>query len=150
MAEDEELRSELNRRMDALDNSFADLVKELRAGNGKQADNKMRSIQEEFSAEELQTIRDRREYEAWRRNAERFGEELEREADTLIEEQPDEEDDDEDESDEEDDDETLAPTAKTKAKPKAKPRPRGGRHPKAEPAEPEPEAGGILSWLVKD
>lgn len=136
-------------RLDELRAEFRDQISRLeraiQSGSKPRMERASRSLEDEFSEDEIRQLRETREYERFRRMAQRFGEELEREARLA---RDDEENDDEDEPEEEPEAEEEAPQPKPKAKKPAKPRPRGGRHQKPEPEETEP-AKGLLSWLVE-
>lgn len=146
-------------RIDELRAEFRDQISRLEraisSGSRPRVERASRALEDEFSEDEIRQLRETREYERFRRMAERYGDELEREArlagaDNGDEEEKQDEPDAEEEEDDEEGDEAAVPARpQQKAKKPAKPRPRGGRHPKPEPvAEPEP-AKGLLSWLVE-
>ena len=116
-------------RMDRLERMLGDLGNEIKkvnanGGSSKSVDRDIRSIESEFTAEELQAVRDTRAFEQFKRHADRYAEELEREA---VAAQKDEADDDDADDDDDDadgaDDQGVRDDAKPKPKPRAKPKP---------------------------
>lgn len=167
------MSDERDERLDRLEQMVGDLGRRMegalsRRGGPTVEDERgirrdAKRIEDEFTEDELNQIRGEREYNAFKRNADRYAAELEREA-LAAGAAGDDEDDDEDEGDDEhgddEDDEGDGGKPAAKRKPaagKRKPpaRPRGGRHEPPPPAEdPPPPAdkpqGGVLSWLFSD
>lgn len=142
--DDDEGGGELAELRAELRDAVARFEQALETGSPVRQQRAARTLEDEFSAEELQQLRDTREFERFRRLAERYGAELEQEADAAYDA---DEDGDDDEGDDDEGELEEAPKRKPKAKAKAKPA--GGRHPvPAVDEEPVGEAKGPLSWLV--
>lgn len=147
-------------RIDKLEGMVKDLGRMIErvsssgnSSNGqREVERQVRRIEDEFSDDELQMVREHRAYESFKRNVERYGQELEREA-ALARSSDDDDDDDDEDDDVDEDDDTEGEKPKPKAKTKAKPAPRkpASRH-KADDDDggdkPEPE--GLLARLMKD
>lgn len=123
----EELRAEFR-------DSIGRLEKAIKAGSEPRVKRASRALEDEFSEEEISQLRETREYERFRRMAERYAQEREREAKLNG-----------GADDDENDEEKPKPARKRKPAVKA----RGGRHEQEEP-EPEEEAKGPLAWLLSD
>ena len=155
-------------RIDALERRFETLnstiERALSRGNGSSAEveRQVRRIEDDFSPDELKMVRDHREYEAFKRNVERYGAELEREAALALASKPADDDandeDDDDEVDDEDDDEEDEASKRAPGKIKAKPKPTSkkkptppARHPKPDDKPDEDEKpSGLLQRLMSD
>lgn len=141
-------------RLDRLERMMGDLggkIDKLGSnGSSREVERQVSRIEEEFTADELQQVRDHRDYEKWKRYVDRYGEELEREA--VLAQKSGKADDDEEDGDEEEDDgeeEKETPESSTPKKKGARKQP-ASRHPKPPVPEPEPEKPGFLASLMKD
>lgn len=136
-------------RLDRLERRFDDLFAEIRkinangGGTPKQRE-AVESKMSEFSDEELQTLRDEKQYQQLRKAIERYASELEAEAVAAQQEAGDDEDDEDEDETEDEEQEAKPPTAKTKT------RPRGGRHPRPEQPAEEERKPGLLDKLLSD
>jgi hypothetical protein len=129
------------------------------AGKPAEAAAKVQRVDSEFTDEELQALRDERQYQGFRKMMDRYGDELEREAVAAGADG----DGDDDGDDDDDVDKPKRPAKRAGAKRGAA---RGGRHKKADDDDGDdgkPDAGagagasggseakgGALAWLTKD
>lgn len=141
--------SDLLDRFDRLETAIGNALKQRDTPKAEKA---VRRLEDEFSDDELEQLRDTREYGRFRRMMDRYADELEQEAVKAGADNDDPEDGADDEVDEGDDErEQDRPAAKAKRKPAAKPR--GGRHapPPVEDELPgEQKKEGPFAWLLKD
>ena len=141
-------------RMDRLERMLGDVVGKIDklGSNGSSAavDRDIRSIESEFTPEELQAVRDTRAFEQFKRHADRYAEELEREAVAAQKDAAD--DDDADDDDDGADDQGVRDDAKPKPKPRAKPKPQrkpASRHAADDDDGDDDDAGDKPNFLSK-
>lgn len=137
--------SDLLDRFDRLETAIGNVLKQRDTPKAERA---VRRLEDEFSDDELEQLRDTREYGRFRRMMDRYADELEQEAVKAGADN----DDPEDGADEEDEEPaTEGDPPKVRRKPAAKPR--GGRHAPA-PVEDElpgeQKKEGPFAWLLKD
>lgn len=167
-------------RVDTLERRFSELNATIEralsgrnGGSSGDVERQTRRLEDDFTADELTMVRDHREYESFKRNVERYGAELEREAalaqrgtagdDDVDVDDDDAGDADDDDADDDDDDDASkdAPGGKGKTKAKPKPgdkKPPARRKPPARHAKPDDkdddlgddDRPGLLQRLMAD
>lgn len=146
---------ETSSRLDRLERMLGDFGSKIDrlgqngAASSREVEKSARRIEDEFSPEELQMVRDHRGYEQFKRYVDRLGDDLDKEARIALASS-----DDADEDEDADGDDDAAAKPKGKAKPRGRKKP-ASRHADDEPDDdesqpPAPEPKSVFARLMEE